>query len=235
MNINAIHPRLTRTLFTSEGPVTEEARKNRQQRPGRRLRLPAKQAARVLAFALFGLVTSHSMAETSADAFYQEAQRLLGAEDVTEALRLFRQAAAQGHADAMARIGLILDGAEENAAALEWYTKSANAGSAEGMLWLSEMYYKGEAAEPDFTKGAHWLRQAADAGLANAKARLADAYERGRLGMSVDTARALAYWRQAAALDDPNALQRMARAYRTGELGLTPDENQAAQLEARMQ
>jgi nucleoside phosphorylase len=105
-------------------------------------------------------------------------------EDLVEIERLYREAAAAGHADAMSRVGLIAEGrlrasrlgqepGEPSAAdvetAMHWYAKSAELGSVFGALYLGRLYEErlGKPAE-----ALKWYEKSAAGGHGDARSRL---------------------------------------------------------------
>ncbi|UMP04068.1 5'-methylthioadenosine/S-adenosylhomocysteine nucleosidase [Amycolatopsis sp. EV170708-02-1] len=116
-------------------------------------------------------------------------------EDLVEIERLYREAAAAGHADAMARVGLIAEGrlrasrrgqesGEPSAADVEtamyWYAKSAELGSVFGALYLGRLYEErlGKPAE-----ALKWYEKSADGGHGGARSRLEGLQRRLAMGL----------------------------------------------------
>ncbi|MGB5892406.1 MAG: SEL1-like repeat protein, partial [Thermoanaerobaculia bacterium] len=85
-----------------------------------------------------------------------------------EAVRHFRNAAAQGLPEAMnEREVCYATGkgvGEDLAQAAEWYRKAAEAGDLNGSFNLALMYVRGEGVEQDTRKAYEWLERAASAG-----------------------------------------------------------------------
>lgn len=123
-------------------------------------------------------------------------------EDLVESERLHREAAAAGHADAMARVGQFAEGlvrssrfgqepGEPSAADVEtamyWYTKSAQLGSVFGALHLGRLYEErlGNPAE-----ALKWYEKAAAGGHGGARSRLEGLQRRLTLGLGALRGRA---------------------------------------------
>jgi TPR repeat protein len=123
------------------------------------------------------------------------------AKNETEAVRLYRQAADQGHAPSQASLGYAFDlgkGVTKNdAEALKWYRQSAAAGNARGQWLLGTMYEQAQAVTRDYAEAVKWYRLSANQGYASGQADLADMYEYGK-GIAKDMNEALRLYRLAA-------------------------------------
>ena len=82
----------------------------------------------------------------------------------TEAVKWYRKAAEQGHAEAQYKLGFCYkygDGVEENLTeAAKWYTKAAEQGKATAQFYLAEMYEKGEGVDKDIAEAVKWYNEA---------------------------------------------------------------------------
>ena len=163
----------------------------------------------------------------------QEAYQVRG--DVVTAMQAFQSAAEQGHAQAQVRLAYILDAAGADAEAVSWLRRAAEQGDAEGQFMLARMVSEGEGTERDTEQALELYRAAAENGYTQALVVLAEAQERGVLGLQRDPEQALALWRQAAEGGEQEALHRLARAYQRGELGLAKDPAMAAQWRERIE
>ena len=112
---------------------------------------------------------------------------------MTEAVKWFRNAAEQGHADAQFMLGRCYstgEGIESNQEeAKKWYEKSAEQGNAEAQYWFGN-FCDGEEA-------VKWYRKAAGQGNAEAEYALARCYRDGN-GVEKDENTAMGWLRSAA-------------------------------------
>jgi hypothetical protein len=101
-------------------------------------------------------------------------------QDYDEAIRLWQEAADEGHVGAMYMLGeayLIGLGVEpDHEEAFKWYMEAANKGDARAMYMLGDAFEYGWY-EKDEEEALKWYRKAADKGDARAKKRL-KVYER---------------------------------------------------------
>jgi len=114
-------------------------------------------------------------------------------EDVTAAMNHFLKAAEQNYAPAQVRLGELLDSSEYDKEAAEWYRKAAEQGYADGEYHLGHMYSIGEGVEKSFPKAVYWLKRAASKNNLLAVKTLADAYQKGELGLAIDLDQAKLY------------------------------------------
>ena len=86
-------------------------------------------------------------------------------EDDAEAVRWFRMAAEQGHAEAQFNLGLMYaEGRgvpEDHAAAVDWYRMAAKQGHAGAMTNLGVMYAEGRGVTKDDMEATRWFLKAA--------------------------------------------------------------------------
>lgn len=154
--------------------------------------------------------------------------------DLGEAIRLFREAAEQGHAPAQSRLAYVLDKAEENEEALAWYRKAAEQGDAQGQFGLGQMIAVGEGTGKDPATGLAWILRAAGQGLLPALVAGARLLEAGEPRTLRDPKAAFDLWRRAAAQGDHVAMNRIVAVYRNGELGQPVNEVEAKSWEAKL-
>ncbi len=88
--------------------------------------------------------------------------------DYATALRIFRQLADQGNADAQCSLGLMYgfgNGVTQDyAAALKWYHKAADQGYADAQLNLGLLYTRGKGVTHDIVQAHMWYTLAAASG-----------------------------------------------------------------------
>jgi len=135
------------------------------------------------------------------------------ADEITEAVRWYRLAADQGHADAQARLAVMYatgrDVPQNDVEAARWYQLLEDQGDALTQFNLAVMYVTGRgfgsgyAGVPrDDAEAVRWYRLAADQGHAEAQYNLGVMYSTGS-GVPRDDAEAVLWWQAAA--DQGNA------------------------------
>jgi TPR repeat protein len=103
--------------------------------------------------------------------------------DYETAVRLLRQLAEQGDAQAQYNLGLMYDGRgvpQDYVESLKWYRMAAEQGHANAQLFLGLMYKKGKGIPQDDAESVRWYRMAAEQGDANAQLFLGFAYGTGK-------------------------------------------------------
>ncbi len=135
---------------------------------------------------------------------------LEGRGDVEQSLRWLNRAASQGHAGAMAELGMFYMGTDD-IQALRWLRPAAEQGNGEAQTNLGHMYAEGQGVPQDYAEAARWSRLAAEQGIAQAQYNLGLMYGRGR-GVPEDMAEAARWLRLAADQGHPDALALFERA-----------------------
>jgi TPR repeat protein len=102
-------------------------------------------------------------------------------QDEREALKWFRLAAEQGHAEAQNFLGEI-DYKEE----LKWNHKAAEQGDAKAQTKLGGIYIHGEGVTQDYKEAVKWWRLAAEQGYSPAQFYLGMIYKDGKVGVIKD-------------------------------------------------
>src|SRR5262245_53680418 len=153
------------------------------------------------------------------------------AKDPAEAVRLLRQAALRGYAEAQVQLGVCTQQgygvARDPAQALNWFRRAAEQGNARGQLQVAFAYWRGQGVAPDLKEAIAWFQKAAENGHPKAQAELGIAYREGR-GVAADPEQA-AFWLGLAARNGSP----MARAMYAGALQAL-SEAQRTQLEKRL-
>ncbi len=89
------------------------------------------------------------------------------------ALKWYRKAAEQGHADAQSNLGDMYHygfGVDENySTAVKWYSKESEQGHAYAQFMLGCMYETGRCVDKTFSTAVKWYRKAAEQGHARAQ------------------------------------------------------------------
>jgi SpoVK/Ycf46/Vps4 family AAA+-type ATPase len=88
-------------------------------------------------------------------------------EDEVEAVKWYREAAEQGHAEAQYKLG-----------AAEWYIKAARQGHADAQYQLGQAYNGGNGVPKDQTEALKWYKKAAEQGHAAAKLAVSQNYDK---------------------------------------------------------
>lgn len=141
--------------------------------------------------------------------------------DYARALRLYRQSAMLGDAEAQFVYGGMLykgQGVDANRReAFKWLLNAAEQGqySPESMHIIGSMYLRGDGVPQNFKEAKKWLQPAADSGVVPALNDLAYMYYQGMDGQQ-DYARALTLYREAAMLGDIQAQANVGMMYATG-------------------
>ena len=133
-----------------------------------------------------GSMTAHA-ADLSAG--YKAYQR----GDYATALRIFRQFADQGDADAQLNLGVMYERGkgvpQDYAAAVKWFQKAAGQGYASAQYIVGNMYDKGLGVTEDYAAALKWYRKAANQGYAPAQTSLGFMYSIGQ-GVTLDLVQA---------------------------------------------
>jgi TPR repeat protein len=149
-----------------------------------------------------------------------------------EAVRLFRLAAARGHARAQFNLAVCFEngkGVEQDfEQAVEFYRFSAAQGHAEAQCNLGVCFKHGEGVEQDLEQAVAFYRLAAAKGHALAQCNLAACFELGE-GVEQDLEQAVALYRLAAAKGDAGAQFNLAMCFGRGR-GVEQDQNEALRL-----
>jgi len=104
-------------------------------------------------------------------------------ENYSTAVKWYRKAAEQGHANAQFKLGYMYeDGCgvdRNNSTAVEWYRKAAEQGHADAQYNAGKMYEYGKGVDKNYSTAVEWFRKAAEQGYANANSKLGWMYENG--------------------------------------------------------
>ena len=142
--------------------------------------------------------------------------------DYSEAAKLCKLAAEQGHAPAQYNLGFMYEmgqGVEQDASeSLKWYRTAADNGYAPAQLELGEMYESGAVGARDYGDAVKWYRLAADQGNADAQLKLGNMYREGQ-GVSQDYNEAANWYRLAGEQEHSEAQYNLGRMYESGSIG----------------
>jgi uncharacterized protein len=132
--------------------------------------------------------------------------------DAVEAVKWYRKAAEQGHADAQYKLGLCYakgDGVPVDAVeAVNWFRKAAEQGSFWGQCGLGWCYGIGNGTPKDEREASGWYRKAANQGDAGGQFRLGWCYETG-CGVPKDCMESYKWYSLAATQGDEDARRRL--------------------------
>jgi len=122
-------------------------------------------------------------------------------QEMNEVMRLWMEAADQGHAQAQWAIASIFDQGQgvkqDYVEANKWYRKAADQGHAKAQFNLGISYAQGQGVKQDYVEANKWCRKAAEQGYANAQFNLGISYAQGQ-GVKQDYAEANKWYRKAA-------------------------------------
>ena len=138
-------------------------------------------------------------------------------EDDAEAVKWYRKAAEQGHAEAQYQLGTMYNdlwndlwsALRDDAEAVKWYRMAAEQGHAEAQFRLGFMYDLGWGVPKDNAEAVKWYRKAAEQGHAEAQHSLGGMYDLGVQGVPEDDAEAAKWYRKAAEQGDASARRRL--------------------------
>ena len=161
--------------------------------------------------------------------YYNDGVKAYNAKNYTEAARLYRIAAEQGHADAQNNLGYCnekqLGVAKDLTEAVKWYRKAAEQGQADAQCNLAYCYETATGVAKDFTEAAKWYRKAAERGYARAQYYLGCCYEKG-LGVVKNHSEATYWYRKAAEQGHVQAQHNLGYCYEKG-LGVARNPSEA--------
>lgn len=168
---------------------------------------------------LFGIILSlPSVRYDTPEEMYQRGNTFSQKGNIKKAIRWYRKAAEQGHAEAQVNMvfysiqGIGVD--RDTIQAVEWYQKAAEKGHAEAQYILGDFYYNGVGVTPDTIQAVEWYRKAAEQGHTSAQHMMGIAYENG-YGIERSEPTAIEWYRKAAKGTGPaqeeakNALARL--------------------------
>ena len=165
----------------------------------------------------------------SAEEMYQQGEKYYEEEEYAEAVKWYRRAAEQGHAEAQWNLGLAYaDGKgilKDDAEAVKWIHRAAEQEDIYAQTDLGWMYQNGDCVPQDYAEAAKWYRRAAEQGHASAQTRIGTQYYFGE-GVPQDYAEAVKWYRRAAEQGDAEAQLNLSNAYSDGK-GVPQNEAEA--------
>jgi uncharacterized protein len=155
-------------------------------------------------------------------------------ENDVEAVKWYKKAAAQSHAEAQYELGLHLLTGEgipkDEVEAFVWVQRSSFKDFPKGELKTGQMMCLGQGTKPDCPKGVELIKKAAESGLTEAQLDLASRFERGD-GVAKDLVMSYVYFTLAhEALNGPQGQVQSEDMVRL-KAKLSPEQQKAAQTE----
>ncbi len=153
------------------------------------------------------MANAMALLRKAADIGHAGAQTLLGyildiSDENEEALKYYRLAANQGHAEAQYGLGTLYSVGEgvkkDPAEALKWFHRAAEQNHVPAILALAQAYWRttlglDAAAKPPPEEALRWIKRAAENNDVASIQAMAVAYRRGLLGLAPDPEQALAW------------------------------------------
>ncbi len=173
--------------------------------------------------------TSKSATALSPEEMFQNGLEHYDKKNYTEAVKWYRKAAEQGHAQAQCNLGNCYysgQGVTKNISeAVKWYRKAAEQGFAWAQNILGYCYNNGEGVTQDYAEAVKWYRKAAEQGHANAQCNLGLCYEFAK-GVTKSITEAVKWYRKAAEQGNTQAQCNLGYCYDMGQ-GVTQDYYEA--------
>ena len=171
----------------------------------------------------------------AAGASDDEVQLVLVKQDHEQAMKWYRAAAEQGHAEAQCCLGeCYYSGqgvAQDYEQAMKWYRAAAEQGHAGGQCCLGECYLNGLGVEKNPAKAVELFHKSANRGNLMAMNNLAACYGKGD-GVDRDPERAVHLYRKAAEQGLPVAMKNLGACYLSGD-GISKNEEEAVKWISR--
>lgn len=142
-----------------------------------------------------------SRLEESPDKLFERAWEYDQRGNMEEAVKLYRQAADRGNADAQYNLGVSYEkgeGVSKNLLeAVKWYRMAAEQGKASAQYNLGLCYRHAKGVAQNLSEAARWYSRAAEQGQASAQCNLGSCYEKGE-GVSQNDVEATKWYQRAA-------------------------------------
>ena len=161
-----------------------------------------------------------AVAREKAKQYFEKVKK--GEGDFDTALRMFRQAAELGDAEAQFELADVFRADNDPATAFDWDIKAAERGYPKAQYNVAVCYRDGIGTSPNPGKQFYWYQKAAENSIAEAKCGLAICYLHGT-GTSQDFEKAIYWFQQASNDGHTEAKIRLAGAYTEG-IGVPVDK-----------
>ncbi len=153
--------------------------------------------------------------KVSVEEAFKRGEKAYEEQNLTEAMRWYKTAADQGHAQAQLHVGnLYTDGegvTQDYEEALRWFRKAAEQGDNEALNNIGWFYLSGWGVSQDYGQAMEWFQKAADKGNEVSQRNIAMMYLQG-MGVTADKDEAIRWFKKAAAAgdeDSKDALQQL--------------------------
>lgn len=151
---------------------------------------------------------------------YQRGEEHYDRDECTDAVKWWRKAAEQGHAESQYSLGYCymhgLGVRKDYETSAMWYQKAAAQGHVKAQRFLAIFYDFGWGVSINIQESTKWWRKAAEQGDAEAQYNLANAYYYGR-GIPIDYNEAARWYRKAAEQNDADAMFSLGICYECGD------------------
>ena len=160
-------------------------------------------------FAIFGfLLCSLCVSAQTATELFNKGVSAFNTKDYDNALKLYEQAAFQGHAGAQCNLGFMYANGKgvkkDYKKALDWYQEAALQGNVIAQYNLGTMYNTGKGCKVDYSQAYTWFLKAAQQGHDGAQCNLGYMYEKGH-GVNKNLSISLDWYMKAAAQGNEQA------------------------------
>jgi len=149
--------------------------------------------------------------------------------EMNEVIRMWRNAADQGHTDAQCNLGNMYHKGHgvklDHVVAVRWYRKAAEQGYAGAQFNVGLLYKMGEGVTQNHTEAVRWYRKAAEQGDADAQFKLGTMYDNGE-GVKQNHVVAVHWYRKAAEQGYVDAQCSLGQMYDDGD-GVKQDSEEA--------
>ena len=173
--------------------------------------------------------TTQKQGDPELEKIFQKGKVAYDNKNYAEAVKWYRKAAEQGHAEAQNNLGECYyygNGVEKNyKEAAKWYRKAAEQGDAYAQCNLGYCYEYGRGVEKNYTEAVKWYRKAAEQGYAKAQYNLGVRYFDGR-GVEKNYTEAVKWYRKATEQGHAWAQHNLGVCYERGE-GVEKDLTEA--------
>ncbi len=190
-------------------------RRSRHAREGSVPSLLVRRVARLGIWLVVMSAAASGQTGSARDARVKQAAALAakgGDENLSEAFRLYEQAARGGNADAMNRVGVCYRegrGVEKSTSkALDWFLEASKQGDVGSMESMGDFYANGEGVHQDWIKAVEWYERGAKAGSGGSMAKLGGCYASGH-GEPQSWEKAVEWFEKAAALGSAEAMSQL--------------------------
>ena len=142
-----------------------------------------------------------NLSKEEIEAIYNQGLNEYNNKNYSEAVKLFKKSAEQGHAVSQSWMGYCYENGsgvkKDISEAFKWYKKSAEQGYAFSQYRLGVFYYNGTGVSKDLSEAFKWFKKSAEQGNAEAQNKIGYFYENG-LGVSKDISESFKWYKKSA-------------------------------------